>query len=478
MKQQNSRDMTEGDPIRLILAFALPLFLGNVFQMFYNMADAAIVGRFLGPQALAAVGAAGPGYNLFTMVISGFAGGASVVVAQAFGSGDEESMRRAYSTSMLLLVLSGAAVTGLGFALTRPLLLILRTPEDVLPGCLTYLRWMCAGVLATCLYNGTASILRAIGNSVTPLAALVVSSLLNIVLDWRFVVPLGMGIAGAAAATLLSQLASGLYCLIYIRLRLPAFRIPAGQWRLHRAELRETVRLGLPAALSTAVVTFSVMLIQRAVNAWGSTVMAAYTASNRAENICMCLSYSMGLATGVFAAQNAGARQYGRVKAGLRAGLKISLVYHAADVVHGPLAHGPVHRGPGGRRHRCGGGAHLRRLRPGAGDPVHLSELPAQRLRRVPHDIDERRGDPLPGAAALCAVLRLRLLRHLVGHPRRVDAEPAHRRGAHRLRPVAEDPGRTQRSLRLPARGPGAPAGQPAPVPVKEEKYIPQKDEK
>lgn len=333
MKQQNSRDMTEGDPIRLILAFALPLFLGNVFQMFYNMADAAIVGRFLGPQALAAVGAAGPGYNLFTMVISGFAGGASVVVAQAFGSGDEESMRRAYSTSMLLLVLSGAAVTGLGFALTRPLLLILRTPEDVLPGCLTYLRWMCAGVLATCLYNGTASILRAIGNSVTPLAALVVSSLLNIVLDWLFVVPLGMGIAGAAAATLLSQLASGLYCLIYIRLRLPAFRIPAGQWRLHRAELRETVRLGLPAALSTAVVTFSVMLIQRAVNAWGSTVMAAYTASNRAENICMCLSYSMGLATGVFAAQNAGARQYGRVKAGLRAGLKISLVYHAAIAV-------------------------------------------------------------------------------------------------------------------------------------------------
>ena len=329
-KLGKSRDMTEGVPIRLILGFALPLFLGNVFQMFYNMADAAIVGKFLGPLALASVGAAGPAYNLFTMVISGFAGGASVVVGQAFGSGNRENTRRAYTTSILLLFLSGLCVTVLGFALAEPLLRVLLTPEEVLSGCLTYLRWMCVGVLATCLYNGAAAILRAVGDSVTPLFALVISSILNILMDYLFVVPLGMGISGAAAATLLAQLASGLYCLVSMYRRMPVFRARLREYRIYGDLLRKIVRLGLPAALSSGGVILSVLLIQRAVNVYGTTVVAAYTAANRGENICMCLSYSMGLATGVFAAQNVGARDYDRVSAGLRAGLKLCLIYHVA----------------------------------------------------------------------------------------------------------------------------------------------------
>ncbi len=327
--QGTSMDMTRGSPMRLILGFALPLFLGSVFQMLYNMADAAIVGHFLGPQALAAVGAASPAYNLFTMVISGFAGGASIVVAQASGSGNEESMRRAYSTSLVLLMLSGAAVTFVGLGAAAALLRVLETPEDVFALCLTYLRWMCVGVLAACLYNGMASVLRSVGDSVTPLAALVVSSLLNILLDLLFVIALGMGVGGAAIATVLSQLVSGLYCAFQIYRRIPVFRLRLREYRIYPAVLRETVRLGLPAALSTAVVTASVMLIQRAVNGYGSTVMAAYTAANRAENVCLCLSYSIGMATGVFVAQNAGAMQLDRMRRGLGAGLQVSLLYHA-----------------------------------------------------------------------------------------------------------------------------------------------------
>ncbi len=285
LTKSKATDMTAGKPMRLILAFALPLFLGDLFQMFYNLVDAAIVGRVLGPEALAAVGAAAPGYSMFTMVISGFANGASVVVAQAFGSGDEENMRKAYSTSMLVLMIAGAAVTVLSTFLIRPLLLLLHTPGNVLEASQRYLQWMCIGVLATCLYNGTASILRSVGDSATPLIALILSSILNVILDLVFVRGLGFGVSGAAIATILSQLVSGCVCFYFVYRNIPAFRLRLKEYRIYGDTLREVIRVGVPAALSMAVVIFSVMLIQRAVNAYGSTVVAAYTAAGRAENI-------------------------------------------------------------------------------------------------------------------------------------------------------------------------------------------------
>ena len=320
--------MTTGDPFHLMLLFAIPLFLGNVFQMFYNMADAAVVGRFISPEALAAVGAASPGYNLFTMVISGFTNGASVVIAQAYGSKDEDSMRKSCTTSVLLLLWSGIAFTFLGFAAASPLLRLLGTPENVFHDTWIYMMWMCAGILATCLYNGMASILRSVGNSLTPLIALIISSLLNIALDLLFVIVFHMGVSGVAIATVLSQLISGIYCLVYVYRHYPVFRVKRKEFRIYPPVLKEIVRLGLPAALSTAVVTVSVMLIQRAVNGYGSDIMAAYTVSSRTEHIGFCLSFSIGMAVGVFVAQNAGAKKIDRVKEGLMTGVKISVFYH------------------------------------------------------------------------------------------------------------------------------------------------------
>ena len=326
--KSKARDMTTGTPMRLILAFALPLFLGDLFQMCYNLADAAIVGRVLGTEALAAVGAAAPGYSLFTMVISGFANGASVVVAQAFGSGDEEYLRKAYSTSILVLMLSGIVVTVFSLFLVRPILLLLHTPENVLEASRLYLQWMCLGVLATCLYNGMASILRAVGDSATPLIALILASILNIILDLVFVMGFGLGVSGAAIATILSQLLSGCLCVYFVYRNIPPFRLRFREYRIYGSILREVIRVGFPAALSMAVVIFSVMLIQRAVNAYGSTVVAAFTAASRAENVYLCLSFSMGMATGIFTAQNAGAKKIDRVLAGLRTGIRITLIYH------------------------------------------------------------------------------------------------------------------------------------------------------
>ena len=313
--QRNTMDMTRGNPMRTIMVFAVPFFVGNVFQMFYNTVDTMVVGRFVGSQALASVGGAGISYNVMLMLINGFMNGASVVVAQAFGSRDYEAVRKGYATSCIMIAVSGIIFTVLGELLALPLLRILKTPEDVIDGSLLYLRVMYIGILATGLYNGLAAFLRAVGDSITPLVALVISSCINVVLDLVFVLALKQGIAGVALATIISQAVS-----------LPS----KGEFRFDRKSAGEMVRIGVPAAFSSAVVTFSVMLIQRAVNSYGSTVLAAYTAEEKVGQICFCLSYSIGLATGVFIGQNTGAGLTDRVKQGLKAGTAISLIYHIA----------------------------------------------------------------------------------------------------------------------------------------------------
>lgn len=325
---KKSGDMTTGDPAKLMLTFAIPLFIGSVFQMFYNMVDASVVGRFVGSEALAAVGAATPGYNLINTLITGFTSGASIVISQAFGSGNQKDTRSSYATSVILIALTGIVFTIVGLLVTGPVLSLLGTPDNTFQGAFTYMSWMCAGILATCLYNGMASFLRAVGDSLTPLIALIISSLLNVVLDLVFVIVFHWDIAGVAAATILSQLVSGVYCVVYIRRHLPQFKICKADLHINMIQLKEMMRLGFPAALSSGVVTLSVMFIQKAVNSYGSEVMAAYTASGKAEQIGFCLSFSMGTAVGVFIAQNKGAKKIDRVQKGLRVGVKMSLIYH------------------------------------------------------------------------------------------------------------------------------------------------------
>ena len=322
--------MTVGNPMRLILVFAVPLFIGSVFQTLYNMVDAVVVGRFVSAQALAAVGAASPAYNLFFALINGFTNGASIILSQYFGDGDRAGVRKGFATSVVIVGSTGAVFTVAGYFLAGPLLSLLGTPGDVYADSLTYMRFMAIGILATCLYNGLAAAMRSLGNSGTPLVALIIASLLNIVLDLVFVLAFGWGVAGVAAATIIAQGVSGLYCLFYIRRRIPDLALRLGEIRPDRDTARETVRLGLPAAFSTGVVMISVLFIQHAVNSWGSTVVAAYTADSRAENIFFCLSYAIGQATGVFIAQNRGAGQMERVRKGLFDGIRISLVYHVA----------------------------------------------------------------------------------------------------------------------------------------------------
>ena len=320
-------DMTAGNPYRLILQFGVPLFIGNIFQNLYNMVDAIVVGRFVGIQALASVGASGPCYFLILAVVNGICSGASVVIAQIFGSGEKEILRKAYLTIWKFLILVGIVFTGLGIAFSGVLLKLLGTPQDVYPGARLYVIVMSCGILATCLYNGMAAFLRSIGNSTIPLVALIISSILNILLDLFLVLGAGMGVAGVAIATVLSQLISGIYCLFYVRKNLPEMRFRITELHMDPEVAHEMVRIGLPATFSTVVVTVSTMFIQAAVNSYGSTVVGAYTVGNRVENICMCLSFSIGLATGVFCGQNIGAGNEKRTREGFHAGMVISIAY-------------------------------------------------------------------------------------------------------------------------------------------------------
>lgn len=319
--------MTKGEPMNLILRFAVPLFIGNVFQQLYNMVDAVVVGRFVGIKALAAVGASGSSYNLIISVIMGISSGASVVIAQIFGKGDRAQLRRAYLTVWKVLLLGGAAFTAVGLLLCGSLLTLLGTPQDVFADAHRYVIVMCTGILATCLYNGMAAFLRSVGDSSTPLKALVISSVVNIVLDLAFVLLAGLGVTGVALATLIAQLVSGLYCLFFVRRTMPELNFSFSEMKMDENVAKEMIRIGLPATFSTIVVTVSTMFIQAAVNRYGSIVIGAYTVGQKVEMICMCMAFSIGLATGVFCGQNTGAGDEKRTIRGLHCGMVISLIY-------------------------------------------------------------------------------------------------------------------------------------------------------
>ncbi len=321
--------MTTGNPMRQILIFALPLFLGNIFQQLYNTVDTLVVGRFVGSNALAAVGSCAPTYSLIIALVFGFTSGGGIVVAQFFGAGDSERIRKSYMTANAVMLVIGIALSLAGLCISYPLLRLMQTPEVVFNDALIYLRYMCIGILATCLYNWMSSFLRSVGNSVIPLVALVIASLVNVGLDLLFVLKMNMGVSGVAIATVLSQLISGIYCLIYIRRKLPEVTFRIRELRIDPEIRREVVRLGLPASFSSVVVTASAMLVQLAVNMHGEKVMAAYATNQRVEIICMCLGFSIGMATGVFAAQNKGAGKLDRARSGLFAGIKIAVIYHA-----------------------------------------------------------------------------------------------------------------------------------------------------
>lgn len=322
-----THDMTTGSPMRLIVMFTIPLLIGNVFQQLYSMADTVIVGRTIGVQALAAVGATGPLCFLVLGFFFGFSSGVTVVTAQRFGAKDARGVRRSIAMATTLCTAISAAATIGSVILTRPLLRLMNTPEDIFDGSYAYLVVIFIGIGATVFYNLISGIIRALGDSRTPLIFLIIASILNIALDFIFILWFGMGVAGAAWATVISQLASGVWCLRFARRKYSQFQLNRQDWRFDWNFAWEHLRIALPMAFQFSITAIGVIVMQTVLNTFGSTAVAAFTAAAKIDQLAVQPGFSIGIAIATYAAQNYGAGLYRRIREGVNKCSLLSTVF-------------------------------------------------------------------------------------------------------------------------------------------------------
>ena len=323
--------MTEGSISGKMLRFAAPVFVGNLFQQLYNVADALIVGNFVGNDALAAVSATG---NLVFMLISFFVGvsiGAGVVISRYFGARDEEKMRLAIHTAVSFNLVTAALLTLAGTTLTPWLLRLMGTPEDVMDLSVSYIRIFFAGSVGMVMYNSLCGIMRAVGDSRTPLYFLVISSLLNVVLDLVFVAVLSMSVAGAALATILSQIISALLCARRLMRTKDSHRLVLRELGFDRDMLKLIVRYGLPTGMQNSVIAIANVVVQSHVNSFGTMAVAGCGAYSKIEGFAFLPITSFQMALTTFVGQNLGAREHDRARRGARFGILCSLV--AAELI-------------------------------------------------------------------------------------------------------------------------------------------------
>lgn len=327
-----TKDMTTGNPVKLILYFSIPLLIGNIFQQFYSMVDTIIVGRFLGVKALAAVGSTSSMIFLIIGFILGLASGFSVLVSQRFGANDEEGVKKAVGSAIVLSVIMTIIITILSIFFTKPLLNLMKTPHDIIDEAYSYIIIIYGGIFVTFFYNIIASILRALGDSKTPLYFLIVASILNIILDLMFIVKFSMGVEGAAYATVISQGVSGILCLIYTAKKFPILRLEKRHFSFNLDFYKKHLNIGIPMALQFSITAVGAVILQGAVNSFGSTIVAAYTAASRVEQLVMQPSVTFGVTMATYCAQNLGANNIERIKEGVK---KCTLINIAIGVIGG-----------------------------------------------------------------------------------------------------------------------------------------------
>lgn len=325
-----TKTMTQGTPWKLILSFSLPIMAGNLLQQFYNTADSIIVGQFVSQEALGAVGTCSPLAFLFIALALGLSTGASILVAQLYGAGQLEEMRKSVSTALILLTGIGVVMTVVGVLAARPLLkYALSVPAEVLDMATSYLAIYAMGLIFQFIYNIVAAILRALGDSKATLYFLLVSSLVNVVLDLVFVAVFHWSVAGAAIATVISQACSAAVSVIYMFKKYEALRIRKGEFTFSREYCITTLKLGIPVAMQQCVVSVGHLFIQRLVNSYGTAMMSAYTAAGRLENYILVPIFGFNTGLNVYVGQNVGANELGRVKSGFRQTLLMNALFCA-----------------------------------------------------------------------------------------------------------------------------------------------------
>ena len=323
-------DMTQGNPVRLILAFAIPLFIGNIFQQVYSMVDTMVAGYCLGDTAIAAIGATGSLYNLIVSLAWGLNSGFALVITQSFGAHDVRRLKKAIAGTLLLDTGIAAMLTVLAVAFLKPLMRVMNTPEAIMDQAYSYMIVICGGVLATIVYNMFAGIMRSFGNSRTPLYVLIFCSIVNIGLDLLFVAVFRMGVGGAALATVIAQALSGAICGVYVWRNYGEYLPGKGDYRVEPAMLRELLSTGSAMAFMYSIVNLGTAVFQGAINRLGEAVIAAYTAGERIINMLMQPTGTIMDASATFVGQNWGAKAYDRIRDGLKRAMAMEVLWGAA----------------------------------------------------------------------------------------------------------------------------------------------------
>ena len=333
MRTNATMDMTEGRPLRLLSVFALPLLIGNIFQQAYNLADSMIVGQMLGANALAAVGATGSISFLFFSLFNGISGGCGIVTAQYFGARQEDRVRLSIANSAYITLASSMLTSAAAFLMVPTVLSCMGTPEEILPEAILYMRMTSLSVPLIAIYNYASSMQRALGDSRTPLYFLVFSCVLNVGLDLLFVGAFGWGVFGAAFATMLAQMLSGLGSLWYAFRHNPYFRLTRKFLTYEPTIVRGALRMWLPLALQWSLIAISTTALQTVVNSFGATAIAAFTATNRLEQLVQQPFGSMSMALSTYAGQNKGAGKTGRIRAGFKDSMLAMIALSAGMLV-------------------------------------------------------------------------------------------------------------------------------------------------
>ena len=322
-----TRDMTTGSPIRQILAFSIPLLIGNLFQQMYSLADSIIVGRMLGTQAFAAVGSTGSLNFLILGFAIGVCSGFTIPISQSFGAGDMAAVRRRCGQLVWLCLMTAALIIIPTAFLTDDILRITNTPPELFENAYAYIHTIFMGCGATILYNIAASILRALGDSRTPLYFLIIATAINVGLDILFMGPLHMGVAGAAYATVIAQLLSGLACLVFMSRKVPLLRLSKQDLKPHGRELLHIAGIGVPMGLQFSITAIGSVTMQSAVNSLGDIAVAAASAGSKINVAIAAPLETLGLSMATFCGQNLGAGRVDRIRAGMRQTLRVGLCY-------------------------------------------------------------------------------------------------------------------------------------------------------
>ena len=318
-------DMTTGKPWEKILTFTAPMIIGNVAQQLYSTVDSVIVGRYVGDNAIAAVGASGPILNLLLVLFMGISVGAGVMVSQYFGAKDREELSKTIGNCISLNAIASIIIMVLGSLLARPLLMLLDTPESILDWSTSYLVILCMGIAGSSYYNILCGVLRGLGDSISALVYLLVATGLNIVLDLLFVAGLDMGVSGVAWATIIAQAVSAILCVFKLRQMSDIFDFKFHYMKISAVHTGHIIRLGIPSGLTQAIFSMAMIVVQSLTNSFGETLIAASVIIMRVDGFAMMPNFSFGNAMTTYAGQNVGARKFDRLEQGSKQGTLLSV---------------------------------------------------------------------------------------------------------------------------------------------------------